>query len=34
VLEIAFERWADDTKNRKTLLQHVRESLGALARLG
>ena len=34
VLEIAFDRWAEDTKNRKTLLQHVRESLGALARLG
>jgi hypothetical protein len=31
VLEIAFERWAEDTKKRKTLLQHLRESLGALA---
>jgi AcrR family transcriptional regulator len=30
VLEVAFERWAEDTKRRKTLLQHLRESLGAL----
>jgi hypothetical protein len=30
VLEIAFDRWAGDTKKRKTLLQHLRDSLGAL----
>jgi AcrR family transcriptional regulator len=30
VLEIAFERWAEDTTKRKTLSRHVRESLGAL----
>jgi AcrR family transcriptional regulator len=30
VLEVAFDRWAEDTKNRKTLLQHLRESQGAL----
>jgi AcrR family transcriptional regulator len=30
VLEIAFDRWADDTKKCKTLLQHLRESLGVL----
>src|SRR5579859_2046903 len=31
VLEIAFDRWAGDTKKRKTLVQHLRDSLGALA---
>jgi AcrR family transcriptional regulator len=30
VLEIAFDGWAEDTKKKKTLSQHVRESLGAL----
>jgi AcrR family transcriptional regulator len=30
VLEIAFDRWAEDRLKRKTLLQHLRESLGAL----
>jgi AcrR family transcriptional regulator len=29
VLEIAFDRWAEDTKKRKTLVQHLRESLDA-----
>ena len=30
VLEVAFDGWAEDTKKKKTLSQHVRESLRAL----
>jgi len=30
VLEVAFDGWAEDTKQKKTLSQHVRESLRAL----
>ncbi len=30
VLEIAFDRWAEDAKKRKTLLHYMRESLGTL----